>query len=99
MAKRLDTILKNYRKFLFRLVVSKLEKNTHNLDLLINHTEEDDLFQYIFDDNIDIRKIVPKNCTKEFMEVLDHLLEYYEQDQEFEKCHKIYSLMDQWNIE
>ena len=96
MAKKLDIILKNYRKFLFRVVLSKLEKNTHNLDLLVNHTEEDDLYKYIFDDIKNIRKIIPKNCTKEFMEMLDHLLEHYEGDQEFEKCQKICDFIDQW---
>ena len=98
MAKRLSTILKNYRKFLFRVVLSKLEKNTHSLDVLVNHTEEDDLYQYIFEDNRDVDKIIPKNCNKEFLEVLQHLLQHYEQDQEFEKCQKICDFIDQWEM-
>ena len=84
--------------FLFRVVLSKLEKNTHSLDVLVNHTEEDDLYQYIFEDNRDVRKIIPKNCDKEFLEVLQHLLKYYEQNQEFEKCQKICDFIDQWEM-
>tara|TARA_Y100001973_G_C4993548_1_gene230116 strand:+ start:42 stop:338 length:297 start_codon:yes stop_codon:yes gene_type:complete len=98
MARRLNTILKNYRMFLFRVVLSKLEKNTHNLDMLVNHTEEDDLYKYIFEDNRDIKKVIPRGCTKEFMEVLQHLLYHYEEDQEYEKCQKICDFIDQWEM-
>ena len=93
MVKRLDFILKNYRAFLFRIVLNKLEQNTHNISLLKNHTEEDDLYKYIFEDNNDIRLVVPKKCKKEFVEVLNHLLDHYEKEQEYEKCENIFNLM------
>ena len=93
MVKKLDIILKNYRAFLFRIVLNKLEQNTHNVSLLKRHTEEDDLYKYIFEDVKDIRIVVPKRCEKEFIEVLDNLLEYYESEQEYEKCENIFNLM------
>ena len=93
MVKKLDTILKNYRAFLFRIVLNKLEQSTHNVSLLKNHTEEDDLYKYIFEDVKDIRIVIPRMCEKEFMQVLDHLLEYYELEQEYEKCENIFNLI------
>ena len=93
MVKKLDAILKNYRAFLFRIVLNKLEQNTHNISLLNDHTEEDDLYKYIFEDVSDIRIVVPRRCKKEFIEVLSHLLEHYELEQEYEKCENIFNLI------
>ena len=97
MAKKLDIILKSYRAFLFRVVLSRLEENTHNLSILNNHTEESDLYEYIFDQEKNIRAIIPKGADHQFIEILNHLLEYYEYRQEYEKCKKIFDMIREWD--
>ena len=98
MAKKLENRLKSYRKFLFRTVLCKLEENTHKLGLLKYYTEEDDLYEFIFEDNNDMTKIVSPQSSNEFLEILEYLLKYYEDDQQYEKCQNIYKMMDQWSM-
>tara|TARA_R110002020_G_scaffold170483_2_gene360199 strand:+ start:1299 stop:1436 length:138 start_codon:yes stop_codon:yes gene_type:complete len=40
-----------------------------------------------------MRLVVPKRCKGEFIEVLNHLLDHYENEQEFEKCENIFNLI------
>tara|TARA_R100001082_G_scaffold107015_1_gene80454 strand:- start:41 stop:280 length:240 start_codon:yes stop_codon:yes gene_type:complete len=76
----------------------KLEENTHKLGLLKYYTEEDDLYEFIFEDNNDMTKIVSLQSSNEFLEILEYLLKYYEDDQQYEKCQNIYKMMDQWSM-
>jgi hypothetical protein len=76
----------------------KLEENTHKLGLLKYYTEEDDLYEFIFEDNNDMTKIVSPQSSNEFLEILEYLLKYYEDDQQYEKCQNIYKMMDQWSM-
>ena len=75
----------------------KLEENTHKLGLLKYYTEEDDLYEFIFEDNNDMTKIVSPQSSNEFLEILEHLLKYYKDDQQYEKCQNIYKMIDQWS--
>tara|TARA_R100000008_G_scaffold85443_1_gene75385 strand:- start:124 stop:432 length:309 start_codon:yes stop_codon:yes gene_type:complete len=99
MARRINKILGNYREFLFRAVLSKLNEG-ESLLVLNKHTEEEDLYRFIIKQGDKILKYVPIEAMRSFIEILEHLIDYYEDDQEYEKCQILYDLIKKWeNIE
>jgi len=73
-------------------VLERLSEGKNRMKVI---TEEEMLYEYIIENKKRLPEEV-KDDEKNFMEIVEYLLYYYENKEEYEKCSKISKVLNNW---